>query len=176
VPRRANARKQVVELVAQPQQGLHGQVVSQRRRRCSTISGNQSRCASPAATAHHLRLVPIPSGWRPSPERRQDLFTAQSITGLVPRSPTVLRRWSRRTYDSRVPAVTHQGEGVFGHWSLTESRATSSRGRVRGTRRATPRIDGSAIRLPALSAKVRSLFSKTSAGLLHMVKENAVAN
>jgi hypothetical protein len=42
----------------------------QRRRRCSTISGNQSRCASPAATAHHLRLVSIPSGWRPSPERR----------------------------------------------------------------------------------------------------------
>jgi len=30
----------------------------QRRRRCSTISGNQTRCASPAATAHHLRLVP----------------------------------------------------------------------------------------------------------------------
>ena len=45
----------------------------QRRRRCSTISGNQTRCASPAATAHHLRLVPIPSGWRPSPDRRQDL-------------------------------------------------------------------------------------------------------
>jgi putative endonuclease len=34
----------------------------QRRRRCSTISRNQIRCASPAATAHHLRLVPISSG------------------------------------------------------------------------------------------------------------------
>jgi hypothetical protein len=44
----------------------------QRRRRCSTISGNQTRCASPAATAHHLKLVPISSGWRPSPDRRQD--------------------------------------------------------------------------------------------------------
>jgi hypothetical protein len=40
-----------------------------RRRRCSTISGNQTRCASPAATAHHLGLVPIP-GWRLSPGRR----------------------------------------------------------------------------------------------------------
>jgi len=30
----------------------------QRRRKCSTISGNQTRFASPAATAHHLRLVP----------------------------------------------------------------------------------------------------------------------
>jgi hypothetical protein len=30
----------------------------QRRCRCSTISGNQTRCASPAATAHHLRLLP----------------------------------------------------------------------------------------------------------------------
>jgi hypothetical protein len=42
----------------------------QRRRRCSTISGNQTRCASPAATAHHLRRVPIPAGWRSSPGRR----------------------------------------------------------------------------------------------------------
>jgi hypothetical protein len=43
----------------------------QYRRRCSTISGNQTRCASPAATAHHLRLVPgNPLGWRPSPDRR----------------------------------------------------------------------------------------------------------
>jgi hypothetical protein len=30
----------------------------QRRRRCSTISRNQTRCASPAATAHYLRLGP----------------------------------------------------------------------------------------------------------------------
>ena len=44
----------------------------QHNRRCSTISENQTRCASPAGTAHHLRLVPISSRWRLSPDRRQD--------------------------------------------------------------------------------------------------------
>jgi hypothetical protein len=55
----------------------------QRRRTCSTILGNQTRCASPAATAHHLRLVPIPSGWRPSPDHRQDRCARDHSAGRV---------------------------------------------------------------------------------------------
>jgi len=62
-----------------PSRASMGRSSRQRRRRCSTISGNQTRCASPAATAHYLRLVPIPSGWRPSPDRRQDLSDPRDV-------------------------------------------------------------------------------------------------
>ena len=88
----------------------------QYRRRCSTISGNQTRCTSPAATAHHLRLVRgTPLGWRPSPDRR--------VPGVIPlaRPPRPYNRVtvgpysrhaSRRLRSHRADRRRRDGPGV----------------------------------------------------------------
>ena len=65
-----------------PSRSLMGRSSRQRRRRCCTISGNQTRCASPAATADHSRLVLFPSGSRPSSSRRFPGGSRVRVAGL----------------------------------------------------------------------------------------------
>jgi hypothetical protein len=105
----------------------------QRRRRCSTISGNQTRCASPAATAHHLRLVPLPSGWRPSPDRCQDLSDPGDVlfwigdfrVVLNPLQSTRALRLHRPCATTRCPPAMHEtGVPANGRTTAAVARST----------------------------------------------------
>ena len=68
-----------------PSRSLMGKSSRQRRRGCCTISGNQTRCASPAATSDHSRPVLFLSGSYPSSSRR--VSAASRLSGRTGKSP-----------------------------------------------------------------------------------------